>query len=210
MMLRFINEVTAMLRYHLFLTLFTITSLGAVGRTDKPVLSKTPLTGEQNEIYGVFLDSYLTSNKYPGSEKNLINLSDRTYPFKLSDFGGPETCLKDIELNDLSEVGHTIHLLNGEISKGRPVTLIDRDKHKIDDPDKSIRRGDSVEHAVTQGFKSGVLSMSEIIFDTEHRFAVFKYGFYCGPLCGQGGMVVFEKEGEKWKRSKRSCSMWIS
>lgn len=199
-----------MLRDLLISTIWILGSLGAIGRTDKPTLSKNPLTPEQNEIYGVFLDSYLTTNKYPGSDKNLTNLSDKTYPFELSDFGGPETCLKDVELNNLPEVEHTIHFLSVDISKGRPVTLIDRDKHKVHDPGKSIRKGDSVDHAVTQGFKSGVLSISEIAFDKAHRFAFFRYSFYCGSLCGQGGMVVFEKEGDKWKRSERRCSSWIS
>lgn len=118
--------------------------------------------------------------------------------------------MKNIELTDLADARQTVHLISVDISKGRPVKLIDRNKHKVDDPGKNINKGDSVEHAVTQGFKSGVLSVSEITFDRAHRFAVFKYGFYCGSRCGQGGTVVFEKEGDKWKRSKRSCFSWIS
>jgi hypothetical protein len=199
-----------MLRELLIPTILLVGGLGAIGRTDKPGLSKNPLTPEQNEIYGVFLDSYLSTNRYPGSEKNLTNLSNRTFPLEISELDNRDACLKDIELTDLADARQTVHLISVDISKDRPVKLVDRNKHKVDDPGKDINKGDSVEHAVTQGFKSGVLSMSEITFDKAHRFAVFKYGFYCGSRCGRGGTVVFEKEGDKWKPSKRSCSLWIS
>ena len=175
---------------------------GASARTDKSILSKTPLTVEETEIYGSFLDSYL------GANKEVTNLSDRTFPLDLSGPGDHNSCLKGIELNNLVEAGHTVHLLGAEIARGRAVKLVAWNKHK--DPDQSIKNGESVENAVKEGFKSGVFSLSEMIFDKTHRFAVFQFSFFCGSLCGQGGTIVFEKVGDKWRQSKRSCASWIS
>ncbi len=83
-----------MLRDLLISTIWILGSLGAIGRTDKPTLSKNPLTPEQNEIYGVFLDSYLATNKYPGSDTNLTNLSDRTFPLEISDLDNQDDLLE--------------------------------------------------------------------------------------------------------------------
>jgi hypothetical protein len=177
---------------------------GATWGTDKPNLSKASLTAEEVEIYGTFLDSYL------GANKEVTNLSDRTFPLDLSGPGDQSSCLKGIELNSVAESGKTTHLLGPDISKGRAVRLVDRDKNKVKDPGKAIKNGDSVENAVKEGFKSGVLSLSEIAFDKTHRLAVFNHSFYCGSLCGQGGTIVFEKVGDKWKQSRRNCSSWIS
>lgn len=173
--------------------------------TKKPVVSKSPLDAERLQIYGKYLDAYLEPDKAP------INMANKTFPLN---FSGPTEggdCLKGIELQDLAEVAETVHLLGLDISKGRAIRIVDpRHDHVIKDPGDAIKNGESVENAVIEGYASGLLSLSEIAFDKSHRFAVFKYSFICGRLCGQGGTVVFEKKDDEWEDAHRPCSSWIS
>jgi len=173
--------------------------------TKKLVVSKSPLDAERLQIYGKYLDAYL------GTDKSLTNMANKTVPLNFSWPTEGGDCLKGIELEDLEEAGEAVHLLGIEISKGRAIRMVDpRKDHVIRDPGKAIKHGESVGDAVKEGYASGLLSLSEIAFDKSHRFAVFKYYFVCGSLCGQGGTVVFEKRGDEWEDADRRCSSWIS
>jgi hypothetical protein len=88
--------------------------------------------------------------------------------------------------------------------------LIDPEKAKIKDPEGGIRKGESVEQAVKEGFQAAHFSFSEIVFNPDHTRAMFKYGFHCGSLCGNGGTVLLEKKDGKWIRSKQNCGRWMS
>jgi hypothetical protein len=171
----------------------------------KPVVSESPLDAERLQIYGKYLNAFLGTGGIP------VNMANRTVPLNFSGPTDEGDCLKGIELQGLAEAGETVHLLGFDISKGRAIRMIDpRHDHVIKDPGVAIKKGESVEDAVKQGFASGVLSLSEIAFDKSHRFAVFKYSFICGRLCGQGGTLVFEKKGDEWEDANRRCSSWIS
>jgi len=157
----------------------------------QPLLSKIALTAEENEVYGAFLDFRLSLNK------EVINLSDRTFPIDLS---GPDqqSCLKGLELINLAEARKRFHLLSAEVSNGRAVRRVD---------------------ATQDEAKGGLLSLSEIAFDKRHQFAVLQFMFSCSPLCGQGGTgrtvvhagtIVFEKVGDEWKQTERGCPSWFS
>ena len=54
----------------------------------------------------------------------------------------------------------------------------------------------------------GLLSLSEIAFDTEHLHAVVVYDFNCGGLCGHKKVLALTKSGEEWKVSK-FCGGWL-
>jgi hypothetical protein len=171
---------------------------------DKPTLSKEPLTAEQLQVYATFLDGHLQD------AKSQLNLADKTYPLRFREMDENGDCLNHLPLENLTEAGHTIHSFDPEIAKGRKLVLVDTEKHKVKDPGDSIKNGESVADAVSEGFASGYLSLSEIVFDKDHKHAAFKHGFHCGMLCGHGGTVLFEKTAHGWKEIKHSCSIWIS
>jgi|SRR5882672_2615583 len=171
---------------------------------NKPTLSKTPLTTEEVEVYGTFLDSFVGKGKEP------VNFSDMTFPLTLLDSDNRGPCLEGIKLDNSEDASHSIHAFEASISSGRAIKLVDERKHKIKDPGKAIKHGESVDSAVRAGFQAGILRVSEIVFDEPHRFAVFKFSFYCGFTCGRGGTMVFEKVDSKWKQSNRACPLWIA
>jgi hypothetical protein len=64
-------------------------------------------------------------------------------------------------------------------------------------------RGDQRAH-------SNVLVLSEIVFDTKHRFALVKYLLLCGEHCLSGSTLVMEKVDNEWiASSRRPCAMFI-
>jgi hypothetical protein len=81
---------------------------------------------------------------------------------------------------------------------------------RSNDPDKTMRKGKSVESAVASAFATGLFSMSEVGFDKERRHAVVSFSFWCGSLCGNGSTLVFEKIGQEWRITDRNCGGWIS
>jgi hypothetical protein len=81
---------------------------------------------------------------------------------------------------------------------------------RSNDPSNTIRDGKPVKDAVEAAFASGLFSMSEIAFDKEHHFAVVRYSFWCGSLCGHGSTLVFEKVNGEWRNANRLCGGWIS
>jgi len=78
------------------------------------------------------------------------------------------------------------------------------------DPQDGMRKGQSVESAVKSGFDTGLLTLSEIIFDVNRKRAAFHYSFYCGGLCSHSETVVYEKRRGIWKPSKNSCGYGTS
>ena len=59
------------------------------------------------------------------------------------------------------------------------------------------------------GFAHGLVTLSEINFDKEHKHAIVSFSFFCGSLCGNGGTAVLEKVDGAWQR-KSNCHNWIS
>ena len=170
----------------------------------KPTTSQTPLSAEQLELYGIFLDSFVGDGKEP------VNFSDRTLPFVLLDSDQKGPCLEGIKLNSSQDAAQTVHIFPTSIAEGRSIRLVDPKKHKLKDPGKAIKNGESVGDAVAAGFQAGLLSVSEVAFDEAHRFAVLRFSFICGSLCGRGGTLVFEKVDGKWRKSNRACPLWIA
>jgi hypothetical protein len=102
------------------------------------------------------------------------------------------------------------------------VVLVDPDAQtqtvKENDPQKLVKRGiedgekvtdEQIGDAVKTAFKTGLFTLSEIVFDARHRNAVVSYSFYCGELCGHGNLVILKKVGAKWK-IKKQCGGWVS
>ena len=103
-----------------------------------------------------------------------------------------------------------VHRLTENFAQQNHVSIVDPNVHKVQDPEDGIRNGQSAESAVESGFNSGLLTLSEIIFDLDHKRAALQFSFRCGGLCGHTETVVYEKRRGVWERSKNSCGFGIS
>lgn len=168
--------------------------------SSQPVISNQPLTADQIAIYRTFLFSYARDWHTP------VNLADLTAEFQ-SDDSDLHSCLRGFALPSKPT---KVHRFSSEFVDLKKIRMIDPVTHKISDPGIAIRRGESVDQAVSAGFQAGVLTLSEIVFDPTHHFAAFSYSFHCGMLCGNGATVIFELKNGAWKSSKRQCVSWIS
>jgi|SRR5262244_2523524 len=193
------------------LTLGLITVGFAQSEDVKPTLSKSPLTEEQVAVYRAFLQFY-----EHGADKQL-NVADTTEWLDVSELRQDSDCLKSfgqIDFESPEQAGPTVHTLAPTLAVAGRIVLVDpahqKEKVRQNDPGKTMREGKSVDRAVNEAFASGLLTLSEIAFDKEHRRAVMSFSFFCGRLCGNGGTVMFKRVGHKWKLVKQSCGEWVS
>lgn len=195
---------------HLVIVLLAAAGLAAAQEAaeTKPKASDQPLTAEQLAVYRVVLHGWMDN------EVSAINLSIRTVPFPTSGAFNASDCGKDLELEPV---------VPGVVHRFRPADLPQLGSDKIglvdperqrkvvaeNDPGKTIGEGRSIEDAVRNGFAHGLVTVSEIRFDKEHKHAIVSYSFFCGSLCGNGGTVILENVDGAWKRKSR-CGEWIS
>ena len=150
----------------------------------KPVVSRSPLSEERIGVYRAFLDRF--------ASLHFRDLANLTIPLDFKGFAEGRPCLRGIDLEGSSEPFRTTHTLGTEITNGRELRLID----PADDRNPSSS-------------KTQYLTLSEIAFDTQHRFAVLKYLLVCGPHCVSGATLVMEKMATKWAvSSRRPCAMF--
>jgi hypothetical protein len=178
---------------------------------EKPIRNTTPLSTDEVAIYRAVLQRWVANDRSP------LNVSARTFPLKDASVSSGIfdcECLKGMQVDGLLSAFHSFHNLTPDILPGKDMRLVDARKQAIfvasNDPDKSIGKGKSVEDAVKGAFATGLLSVSEIAFDREHRRALVSYSFWCGSLCGNGATLVFEKVNGEWKSTDRMCGGWIS
>jgi hypothetical protein len=174
---------------------------GAAQSTPKPKLTVEPLTSEQISIYRAFIADYDNGSKY------ILNMAQTTDTFE-ADSGDLAGCMKTF--NKTNSRAMAAHSFPSDAFPTDKVHLVDPGKHEISDPGNAIGEGQSVDDAVEAGFKAGLFTFSEVVFDTAHTHAALNYTFHCGSLCGHGGTVVFIKARGIWKRSKANCGSWIS
>src|SRR5215469_9122589 len=178
---------------------------------NKPVKATIPLSADEVAIYNAVL------RHYSGNKDAALNVSQTTYPlvpsFLMSGLQGTE-CLKGIQLENLSTASRSFHELPPEVLPDKRMKLVDPKRQArvvhSNDPDHTIRKGQSVKDAVETAFSTALFSMSEIAFDKDHRFGVLSYRFWCGSLCGNGSTLVFEKVNGEWRNANRNCGGWIS
>ncbi|MBS1851301.1 MAG: hypothetical protein JST79_10345 [Acidobacteria bacterium] len=170
--------------------------------------NKIPLTEEQLEVYYSFIKTYDN-----GTKSDHLNIANQTSGWAHSDKSMLEKCLGGIELENF-EQAQLVHVLSGNVKFPANVTLVDEKKQRglirNNDPHRTMRQGKSVEDAVALAFTSGLLTLSEVIFDKTHHFAVMRFTFVCGELCGHGEVLVFQKTSKGWVRTTRSCGGWVS
>jgi hypothetical protein len=170
---------------------------------DKAVESKDPLTAEEIAVYKAFIASY------DNGSGTKTNLSEVTMPLNTK----KETCMMpDVHWVGMEKKANTFHRIRGD-EFGPKVHRVDpkaqAERIKESDPGGAIRQGKSVENAVRDGFASGLLELSEVVFDETGRFAMMSYSFRCGSLCGSGRTMVFEKKKGVWRKTQ-NCGGWIS
>lgn len=187
---------------HLSLLIVCLPCLGQPA----PQLSQQALTADQQAIYRAFLASYSNGS---GS---IVNLSSQTTAFHPDDTD-LKGCLAGMDLSPAES--SMIHSVPSDLLPARGFRLVDPARQlkevKRNDPGTLIQQGDSVDDAVKRGFASGLLNLSEIIFSSNHRYAAFQYSFYCGRLCGNGALLIYENVNGTWKEAKdKHCSFWES
>lgn len=165
----------------------------------KPKISEKPLTITQVEVYRAFLASYLRSGR-------TLNVADKTEPMEPSKeaFKG---CMNRFPRGGSAK---KVHIFTTEFAQDDRIRLIDADKYQISDVGDFTRRNEDLDNAVQKAIDAGLLTLSEVVFDSHHQLAALDFDFRCGKLCGHGGTVVFELHHGKWIRSKRSCGGWVS
>jgi hypothetical protein len=182
----------------------------------KPRVSKDPLTTEQVAVYRAVLKDYVR-----GSDSSL-NLAEKTEPLEQSGPLSDEDCGKELKWEKSGTSTSVVHQLNREVALNAKMVLVDADvqqkKVKENDPQKLMKRAIDGGERVTDknldsnlklAFATGLFTFSEILFDEGHNHAMVQYSFVCGSLCGNGGMLLLKRSGQRWKISKR-CGTWIS
>jgi hypothetical protein len=172
----------------------------------KPQLSSEPLTAEQMAVYRAFLASYDNGS---GAR---VNLANKTVPFEPDDMD-LNGCLQGLHL--VSPDVAAIHALSENFLPEKGYRLVDVEEQEKqigqNDPGTLIRNGEPVDYSVERGFSAGLLSLSEIEFSKNHRYAAFTFWFHCGRLCGHGATLIYENVDGKWKEARgKRCSFTMS
>ncbi len=183
------------------LVLLHLTHLSHAQKDPVQVLS-SPFTQEQIAVYRAFLTDYRR-----GDDARTINIAEQTDILEPDD-GDYSGCMKKFPR---SARGKIVHNVTEEFARENRLRLVDPKLHKVNDPEEGwMLKGQSVESAVKAGFESGLLTLSDIIFDGKHRNAALHYSFICGKLCAHFETVVYEKRHGVWKPSQLSCGYGIS
>jgi hypothetical protein len=158
----------------------------------------------------------LISSRNAGSAARL-NVSDTTYAFDVASSSSHLSnceCLVGFEVAGLLSAARSFHHLSRDDLGLHSIVLVDEQTQlgivAANDPHVGMRSGKSVDTAVKDAVSAGILSISEIAFNAQHTRALVSYRFYCGSLCGSGGIVLFNKAGKDWKRSEQICGGYVS
>jgi len=190
-------------------------SVVALSQADppEPTISKEPLSADQIAIYRAVLEKYV---KGMSQRLNLADVTETLDRSDLEDLPEDPPCLKSLDLEPASQSTPRVHQLDPAIASNLNVVLVDPDAQsqivRENDPQKLMgmhATDQQLDDAVKTAFKTGLFTLSEVLFDTQHRQAVVSYSFYCGRLCGHGNFLLLKKAGKRWK-VKKVCDGWIS
>jgi hypothetical protein len=191
-----------------------VISLGSLAQENasKPRVSNAPLTSEQIAVYRAVLAVYLK-----GSDR-VLNLANITEPLDEAD----AACLRGLDAGVAKGSASVIHKIGPSLVADTKIVLVDPDRQqetiKENDPQSLMMKAiddhqkitdEQLDQSIKSAFDSGLFTLSEIVFDKEHRHAAVSYSFVCGGLCGNGNTLVLKKVGDSWKVAKR-CGGWVS
>lgn len=162
-------------------------SLGAAAQNEKkkPGLTAEALSPEQIAVYRAVLGDYVKD------WKATLKLASETKPLDLSRPFFNRDCLKGFTPEEEKASDVVVHRLGSALAPDLRVVLVQPEEER-----ETINA-------------DGLLRLSEIAFDREHKRALVSYSFVCGPLCGQGRTLMLKKVGNAWKID-RMCGGWIS
>ena len=176
-------------------------------------VSSDPLTADQISIYRAVIPDYLRGSL---DKLNIASTTETPDQGPLFDY----RCMKRA-YGDGTSV-HVVHKLDSLLAGNPQLVLVQSQQQEQEiqgnDPQKLIKKAIDDHEKVTdkeldkstkKAFETGLLTLSEIVFDKQHKHAVVAYSFVCGGLCGNGNTLLLEKVGKKWKISK-SCGGWVS
>ncbi len=181
--------------------------------TTQPNLSAEPLAVDQIAVYRAVIEYYL--KEY---HKATVNLAKRTEPLHSSGHLSAGSCEEGLDLEVVrAPVGHNI---DPESVRNLRVTLVDPDiqNKRIAEAFRqylalAAGRGRNKPtaqelEARNKVLENGLLMLSEVAFDKQHRKAVVAYSYLCGGSCGHGGPLLLERVDGEW-RVRESCGIWI-
>lgn len=196
----------------LILLLWVMTT--AVQDTPKLELSNEPLTAEQIAVYRAVLEYT------QGPEEHSLNIANVTDPFYLPGFNG--SCPKDDEEEPALPTHLIIHRLAPSIAVNNKIVLVDpNEQNKIiekNDGEKMILSARPEGHQKTEtdingsvetAFSTGMVSLSEIVFNKKHTRAILTLSFCARRKCGAGSLMILKRVRNRWKVGK-TCAFWIS
>jgi hypothetical protein len=185
-------------------------------QTPKPKISDEPLTADQIAVYRAVLKDYTKGSQAP------LNVANTTEPLDDSRPMFDDACFKEVEASLPKPSVPISHRLDHSLMPDMHLVFVDPDRQQkaIDenDPQNLVKKAvdahervtdAQVDQSVKHAFEAGMFTLSEIVFDKEHRRAVVAYSFACGSLCGNGNTLILTKSGKSWKVAKR-CGGWVS
>jgi hypothetical protein len=157
-----------------------ILSLAAAAQSDapKPAVSDDPLTTEQIAVYRAVLEDYAKDSK------GALNAADKTYPLKQAAEGLDEGCFKEIQTKTAKDSVPIVRKLDDSLRLDRGFFLVDSDRQT-----EKIRGNNRQKPS-----RTGLFTLSEILFDEQHLHAVVAYNFVCGGLCGHGKLLALASQ----------------
>jgi len=166
---------------------------------------KAGSTSDAAHIYAVFLHTWAGDSHHP------LNVSKTAGPPTAGDIQQYSDCAKasGIKHAQWSTSAPVADLRNslGELAN---VRFVDPKTWHPRDPGDFIAKGKPVDSSVDEGIANGLMTLSAITFNARHDTAMLTYSFRCGALCGNGGVVMFNKTSKGWTQNSFRCSGWMS
>lgn len=167
-----------------------------------PPRNRGVLTADEVVLYKLVLAQWL------GKDRRPLILSRETYPFDVI-FQPPScVCMKGFEFESLSSASHSVHTLTPEVLPRNNIRFLE-ENGAATYSSMSKKREEAPRIPISDP-EHGVFSLSEIVFDREHRRALISYSYGCGLLCGSGRTMVFAKSDGEWKLVSLECGGWVS
>ena len=193
-----------MCRFTIAAALVIVLSVPSVGTPDKIEHNvSTEFSSDQIAVYSFILNSYraLLKPTYRDMLANNFYLEDETAgPLDLEELKAGQGYLKGIDLEPIPSGGTSIvHRIIGQ--KWLPSYV--KSAHDV----KCVNSSPSEPHICWQ--TEGALSLSEIRFDKNHRYALVGMGVRCGMQCGWGQLLLLEKVHGRWHRKAICLEIYI-
>ena len=155
-------------------------------------------------IYGAFLTQWMGKGDAP------TNVADKAAEPTAEDVEQYTECAGERNKSTNWTTGGSSADFESALASLARVEPIDATQWRATDPGELIANGQSVGAAVDAGYAGGLMTLSAISFNETRDIAMLAYSFQCGRLCGQGGIVMFNRTSRGWVQSKRQCGSWVS